>query len=167
MAIANDSQQPTTVSKNFPVKPKLKPKPRNLSQTPESKYWSSFKPHQIPGLVSSINSIVFSPTTPHLFAATHSASLTLFSSQTLEKHSAISSFKDVVTCSSFRPDGSLLAASDRSNSSIVVLLSKFVDLSFLGLYSFSSLVCVSGNNSSRVGGTSRVSSMLSLFCVKA
>ncbi|KAI9181719.1 hypothetical protein LWI28_017852 [Acer negundo] len=112
--MAEDLQLQSHVGKSFPIKPKLKPKARTLSQTPESKYWSSFKPHQIPNLVSSIQSLDFSPNPPHLFAAAHSASLTLFSSKTFTQHSVINSFKDVVTCSSFRSDGSLLAASDVS-----------------------------------------------------
>ncbi|XP_031250894.1 protein SLOW WALKER 1 [Pistacia vera] len=112
--MAEELQPKTTLGKSFPVKPKLKPKARTLSQTPESKYWSSFKTQQIQNLISSINSISFSQIPPHLFAAAHSASLTLFSSQTLSQHSVISSFKDVVSCSSFRSDGALLAASDLS-----------------------------------------------------
>ncbi|KAK1560016.1 hypothetical protein Q3G72_021213 [Acer saccharum] len=74
---AEDLQLQSHVGKSFPIKPKLKPKARTLSQTPESKYWTSFKPHQIPNLVSSIQSLDFSPNPPHLFAAAHSASLTL------------------------------------------------------------------------------------------
>ncbi|XP_041016711.1 protein SLOW WALKER 1 [Juglans microcarpa x Juglans regia] len=97
-----------------PVKPKLKPKPRTPKQTPESKYWSSFKTHQIPNLISSVTSLTFSPTTPHPFAATYSTSLTLFSPQTLSPSSTISSFSDVVSSASFRCDGLLIAASDLS-----------------------------------------------------
>ncbi|XP_028184450.1 protein SLOW WALKER 1-like isoform X1 [Glycine soja] len=101
------------VLKNFPVKPKLKSKARTPKQTPESKYWSSFKTQQIPNLIS-VPSITFSPTPPHSFAAAHSASLTLFSSQTLSPAATISSFSDAVTCASFRSDARLLAASDLS-----------------------------------------------------
>ncbi|KAJ7008420.1 hypothetical protein NC653_007171 [Populus alba x Populus x berolinensis] len=102
-----------TISKTFPTKPKLKPKAKTPSKSPESKYWSSFKSHQISNLISSIPSIDFSPISPHQFAATNSASLTLFSSQTLSPTSTIS-FSDVVTSCSFRCDGSLIAASDLS-----------------------------------------------------
>ncbi|XP_015891605.2 protein SLOW WALKER 1 [Ziziphus jujuba] len=101
-------------SKTFPVKPKLKPKPRTPKQTPESKYWSSFKSQQIPNLISSITSLTYSPSSSHPFAATHSASLTLFSSQTFSPTATISSFSDVVSSASFRCDGLLIAASDLS-----------------------------------------------------
>ncbi|KAF7818258.1 protein SLOW WALKER 1 [Senna tora] len=100
-------------SKMFPVKPKLKSKPRTPKQTPESKYWSSFKTQQIPNLIS-VPSLTFSPSSPHSFAAAHSASLSIFSSETLSVSSTISSFSDVVSCASFRSDGRLIAASDLS-----------------------------------------------------
>ncbi|WJZ90244.1 hypothetical protein VitviT2T_009403 [Vitis vinifera] len=102
------------LSRTFPVKPKLKAKSKKPSKTPESKYWSSFKSHTIPNLISSITSLSFSPATPHHFAAAYSTSLTLFNSKTLEPISSISSFKDVVSCASFRSDGLLIAASDHS-----------------------------------------------------
>ena len=101
------------VQKNFPVKPKLKSMARTPKQTPESKYWSSFKTQQIPNLIS-VPSLTFSPTPPHSFAAAHSASLTLYSSQTLSPAATISSFSDAVSCASFRSDSRLLAASDLS-----------------------------------------------------
>ncbi|CAJ1969143.1 unnamed protein product [Sphenostylis stenocarpa] len=101
------------VQRNFPVKPKLKSKPRTPKKTPESKYWSSFKTQQIPDLIS-VPSLTFSPTAPHSFAAAHSASLTLYSSQTLSPTATISSFSDAVSCASFRSDALLLAASDLS-----------------------------------------------------
>ncbi|TKY52569.1 SLOW WALKER 1 protein [Spatholobus suberectus] len=101
------------IEKSFPVKPKLRSKPRTPKQTPESKYWSSFKTQQIPSLIS-VPSLTFSPTPPHSFAAAHSASLTLFSSQTLSPTATISSFSDAVSCASFRSDALLLAASDLS-----------------------------------------------------
>lgn len=97
-----------------PVKPKLKSKPKSSSKTPESKYWSSFKTHPIPDLISSITSLTFSPAAPHDFAATYSASLSLFSSQTLSSKSKIFSFSDIAYSASFRSDGLLLAASSQS-----------------------------------------------------
>ncbi|KAK9281784.1 hypothetical protein L1049_004690 [Liquidambar formosana] len=97
-----------------PVKPKLKSKPRKPSQTPESKYWSSFKSHPIPDLISAITSLTFSPNPPHDFAATYSASLSLFSSQTLTLKSTVASFSDLSFSASFRCDGNLLAASSLS-----------------------------------------------------
>ncbi|KAJ6319761.1 hypothetical protein OIU78_015216 [Salix suchowensis] len=109
-----EQPQEITISKTFPTKPKLKPKSKALSKTSESKYWSSFKSHQISNLISSIPSIDFSPISPHHFAAANSASLTLFSSSTLSPTSTFSSFSDVVTSCSFRCDGSLIAASDLS-----------------------------------------------------
>ncbi|XP_008222448.1 PREDICTED: protein SLOW WALKER 1 [Prunus mume] len=103
------------ISKTYPVKPKHKPKPRTPKQTAESKYWSSFKTKQIPDLISSITSLTFSPTTPHSFAAAHSASLTLYNPQNKFSPTAtISSFRDVVSSASFRCDGLLIAASDLS-----------------------------------------------------
>ncbi|KAK7344453.1 hypothetical protein VNO77_14080 [Canavalia gladiata] len=101
------------LKKSFPVKPKLKSKPRTPKQTPESKYWSSFKTQQIPNLIS-VPSLTFSPTSPHSFAAAHSASLSIFSSQTLSPTTTISSFSDAVSCASFRSDARLIAASDLS-----------------------------------------------------
>ncbi|XVE77709.1 hypothetical protein DITRI_Ditri13aG0084600 [Diplodiscus trichospermus] len=119
MAEIRPEQQQTTISKTFPIKPKLKPKPRTQSQTPESKYWSSFKSTKIPNLVSSISSLSFSPSPPHLFAAAYSTSLSLFSPLSLSDgdvspSSTFSSFSDVVSSLSFRLDGLLLAASDLS-----------------------------------------------------
>ncbi|XVF32672.1 hypothetical protein REPUB_Repub17cG0102800 [Reevesia pubescens] len=119
MAEIRPEQETTTISKTFLIKPKLKPKPRTQSQTPESKYWSSFKSTQIPNLVSSISSLSFSPSPPHLFAAACSASLSLFSPLSLSDgavspSSTFSSFSDVVSSLSFRLDGLLLAASDLS-----------------------------------------------------
>ncbi|XP_062104726.1 protein SLOW WALKER 1-like [Humulus lupulus] len=95
------------LSKTFPVKPKLKPKPRTQKQTPQSKYWSSFKSQQIPN-----------PKMEHeqhlRLAVTHSASLSIFSSQTFSTTTTISSFSYVVTSASFRCDGLLIAASNLS-----------------------------------------------------
>ncbi|XP_011033642.1 PREDICTED: U3 small nucleolar RNA-associated protein 15 homolog [Populus euphratica] len=108
-----EQTQEIIISKTFPTKPKLKSKPKTPLKTPESKYWSSFKSHQISNLISSIPSIDFSPISPHHFAAANSASLNLFSSHTLSPVSTISS-SDVVTSCSFRCDGSLIAASDLS-----------------------------------------------------
>ncbi|XP_050377055.1 protein SLOW WALKER 1 [Argentina anserina] len=102
------------ISKTFPVKPKQKPKPRTPKQTPESKYWSSFKTNQIPNLISSINSLTFSPAAPHSFAAAHSTSLTLYNPLSSSSQSSNFSLNDVVSSASFRSDGLLLAAADLS-----------------------------------------------------
>ncbi|PRQ19303.1 putative transcription factor WD40-like family [Rosa chinensis] len=102
------------ISKTFPVKPKQKPKPRTPKQTPESKYWSSFKTKQIPNLIASINSLTFSPTAPHSFAAAHSTSLTLYNPQSQFSRSSNISLNDVVSSASFRSDGLLIAAADLS-----------------------------------------------------
>ncbi|XP_050209321.1 protein SLOW WALKER 1 [Mercurialis annua] len=109
----NENQTQQKKDMIFPVKPKLKPKSRTPSKSPESKYWASYKSTQIPKLISSIPSISFSPTSP-IFASAVSASLTLFSSQTFTQTSSVSSFSDVVSSCSFRSDGSLIAASDLS-----------------------------------------------------
>ncbi|KAI3829611.1 hypothetical protein L1987_03738 [Smallanthus sonchifolius] len=100
--------------KTFPVRPKLKPTTKKSTLTPESKYWKSFKPKQTQTLVSSITSLAFSPISPHDFAATHSATVTIFSSQTLEPKSTIAAFKDTATSACFRSDGQLLAAGSYS-----------------------------------------------------
>ncbi|KAL6176192.1 hypothetical protein ACLB2K_052827 [Fragaria x ananassa] len=102
------------ISKTFPVKPKQKPKPRTPKQTPESKYWSSFKTKQIPNLISSINSLTFSPAAPHSLAAAHSTSLTLYNPQSLFSQTSKISLNDVVSSASFRSDGRLIAAADLS-----------------------------------------------------
>nr|XP_043610271.1 protein SLOW WALKER 1 [Erigeron canadensis] len=106
-----DTQQ-EPLNKTFPVKPKLKPTSKtSKSQTPESKYWKSFKPNSTKQtLISSITNLSFSPISPHDFVATHSASVTIFSSQTLEPKSVITSFKDTATSACYRSDGLLLAA---------------------------------------------------------
>ncbi|KAK7392369.1 hypothetical protein VNO78_20805 [Psophocarpus tetragonolobus] len=101
------------VEKNFPVRTRVKSKSRSQKQSPESKYWSSFKTVEIPNLIS-VPSLSFSPTPPHSFAAAHSASLTLFSSLTLSPTATLSSFSDSVSSASFRNDSLLLAASDLS-----------------------------------------------------
>ncbi|XP_042474870.1 protein SLOW WALKER 1 [Macadamia integrifolia] len=102
------------LGQTFPVKSRLKPTPKKTSSPPESKYWRSFKTQQIPDLVYSITSIDFSPEPPHDFAATFSASVTLYSSQTLEPKFKISSFTDVAYSATFRSDGKLLAAGGES-----------------------------------------------------
>ncbi|GFZ04653.1 transducin family protein [Actinidia rufa] len=101
------------IAKTFPVKPKLKPT-STKSTSAESKYWKSFKPQPIQTLIASITSLSFSPAPPHDFAASHSATVTIFSSQTLEPKSTISSFADTATSASFRSDGRLLAAGSHS-----------------------------------------------------
>ncbi|KAF6175654.1 hypothetical protein GIB67_022656 [Kingdonia uniflora] len=103
----------------FPVKPKLKPNSKKLSSTPESKYWRSFKTQKIsnqnnPITTFPITSIEFSPISPHYFAATFSASVTLYSSQTFDPISKISSFSDFAYSATFRSDGKLLAAGGES-----------------------------------------------------
>ncbi|KAL1226306.1 Protein SLOW WALKER 1 [Cardamine amara subsp. amara] len=105
----NDHQ----VSKIFPVKPKSTAKPASKSETPESRYWSSFKPHSIPNLVSSVSALAFSPIHPHTLAVAHSATVSLFSSQTLSVSKRFS-FRDVVSSVCFRSDGALFAACDLS-----------------------------------------------------
>ncbi|KAK7277698.1 hypothetical protein RJT34_22713 [Clitoria ternatea] len=105
-------EEPST-RKRFPVKPKLKSKPRTPKETPESKYWSSFKTQQIPKLIS-VPSLTFSPAAPHSFAAAHSASLSIFSPETFSPTATISSFSDSVSSASFRSDSRLIAASDVS-----------------------------------------------------
>ncbi|GKV01796.1 hypothetical protein SLEP1_g14321 [Rubroshorea leprosula] len=118
MAEIQPQQQTTLISKTFPIKPKLKAKPRTQSQTPESKYWSSFKLTQITNLISSIPSVSFSPSAPHVFAAAHSASLSFYSPLSLSDPdvaaSSSISFSDVVSSLSFRHDGLLLAAANLS-----------------------------------------------------
>ncbi|KAF3545260.1 hypothetical protein DY000_02000250 [Brassica cretica] len=102
-------------SKIFPVKPKSTPKPLSKPETPDSRYWSSFKPHSVPNLVSSVSAVAFSPIHPHSFAVAHSTTVSLFSSNTLTASRRFS-FKDVVSSVSFRSDGALLAASDLSGT---------------------------------------------------
>ncbi|CAK9178058.1 unnamed protein product [Ilex paraguariensis] len=113
------AENKTAIAKTFPVKPKLKPASNKSTPTPESKYWKSFKqPKETPTqtLISSITSLSFSPTQPHDFAATHSATVTIFSAQTLEPKSTIAAFSDTATSAIFRSDGRLLAAGDLSGS---------------------------------------------------
>ncbi|KAF8401574.1 hypothetical protein HHK36_012518 [Tetracentron sinense] len=100
--------------KSFPVKARLKPTSNKASSSPESKYWRSFKTQEISGLISAITSIDFSPVPPHNFAATFSASVTIYDSQTFEPKSTFSSFTDVAYSATFRSDGKLLAAGGES-----------------------------------------------------
>ncbi|XP_047943350.1 protein SLOW WALKER 1-like isoform X3 [Salvia hispanica] len=106
------------MAESFPVKPKLRPTSSKLTPTPEAKYWRSFKiPKDIETTPSKsftfpINSIAFSPTAPHDFVATHSASVSIFSGKTLDPKPPISSFSDTAAAVSFRCDGKLLAAGD-------------------------------------------------------
>ncbi|XP_009788341.1 protein SLOW WALKER 1-like [Nicotiana sylvestris] len=122
-----------SIARTFPVKPKLKPTSANsTTPTPESKYWRSFKTPkdlQSQTLVSAITSLSFSPISPHDFAATHSATVSIFSGQTLEPKTTISSaFKDTVTSASFRSDGRLIAAGDLSGAVQVLDLKSRVPL---------------------------------------
>ncbi|VVB03675.1 unnamed protein product [Arabis nemorensis] len=105
----NDHQ----ISKIFPVKPKSTAKTFSQSETPDSRYWSSFKPHSLPDLTSPVSAFAFSPIHPHSFAVAHSATVSLFSSQTLSSSRRFSC-PDVVSSVCFRSDGLLLAASDLS-----------------------------------------------------
>ncbi|OVA11426.1 WD40 repeat [Macleaya cordata] len=102
------------IGKTFAVKSRLKPKSKKPSSTSESKYWRSFKTQQISNLIYPITSIEFSPLSPNDFAATFSASVTLYSSQTFEPKSTISSFNDIAYSATFRSDGKLLAAGGES-----------------------------------------------------
>ncbi|GAB4852210.1 hypothetical protein Ancab_016402 [Ancistrocladus abbreviatus] len=106
------------LSTTFPTKPRLKPTSKKRHSSPESKYWKSFKTYQISGLFSSITSIDFSPQSPHLFAVTHSASLSLYNPHHPESPtqpiSTISAFTDVAYSASFRSDGKLIAAGGES-----------------------------------------------------
>lgn len=106
------------VSETFPTKPRLRPVSRKPNSSPESKYWKSFKTQQITGLYSSINSVDFSPEHPHLFAATHSATLSIYNPHHLdsptEPISKITAFPDVAYSPSFRSDGKLIAAGGES-----------------------------------------------------
>ncbi|GER33151.1 U3 small nucleolar RNA-associated protein 15 [Striga asiatica] len=62
--------------------------------------------------VYTINSISFSPVAPHDFAAVHSATVSIFSGQTLDHRSTISDFSDTVASASFRGDRKLLTVGD-------------------------------------------------------
>ncbi|KAI3460848.1 hypothetical protein Pfo_017511 [Paulownia fortunei] len=105
------------MAETFPVKPKLRPTSSKTTPTPESKYWRSFKiPKDITtpskSFVYPITSLSFSPIAPYDFAATHSASVSIFSGKTLEPKSTIAAFSDTAASASFRCDGKLLAAGD-------------------------------------------------------
>ncbi|CAI9107976.1 OLC1v1007474C1 [Oldenlandia corymbosa var. corymbosa] len=116
--MAAEEQSRNSLTKTFAVKPKLKSTLNKSTPTAESKYWRSFKApkdHQSKTLISAITSIAFAPTAPYDFAVTHSATVTIFSSETLEVKSTISSpFKDTVSSASFRSDSRLVAAGDHS-----------------------------------------------------
>ncbi|XP_021775148.1 protein SLOW WALKER 1-like [Chenopodium quinoa] len=102
----------------FPTKPRLKPTSKKSNNSPESKFWKSFKTHEISGLVSSITSIDFSPQSPHHFAATYGASLSFFnphhSFSPSEPINTIRSFKDTSYSASYRSDSKLIAAGCQS-----------------------------------------------------
>ncbi|XP_074311870.1 protein SLOW WALKER 1 [Silene latifolia] len=101
----------------YPTKPRLKPPSKTPSTSPESTFWKSFKTptsDNLPNLTltSSVTSLNFSPSHPHHLAATHGASLTLFSPSLTTSN--IHSFKDSSFSASFRSDGLLLAAASAS-----------------------------------------------------
>ncbi|KAL3827881.1 hypothetical protein ACJIZ3_016683 [Penstemon smallii] len=106
------------MAETFPVKPKLRPTSNKTTPTPESKYWKSFKiPKDIEttpskSLTYPITSLSFSPIAPHDFATTNSATLTIYSGQTLEPKSTINAFADTASSASYRCDGKLIAAGD-------------------------------------------------------
>uniref|UniRef100_A0A1J3JEG3 U3 small nucleolar RNA-associated protein 15-like protein n=1 Tax=Noccaea caerulescens TaxID=107243 RepID=A0A1J3JEG3_NOCCA len=101
------------VTKIFPVRPKSTAKSVSESETPDSRYWSSFKHHPLPNLVSSVAAFAFSPVDPHSFVVAHSANVSLFSSHTLSASRRFS-LRDVVSSVCFRSDGALFAAADLS-----------------------------------------------------
>ncbi|GAB2222977.1 hypothetical protein Droror1_Dr00017110 [Drosera rotundifolia] len=103
----------------FPTKPRLKSTSSTTTTvSPETHYWKSFKPQPLPPLVSSITSLDFSPSHPHLLAATHSASLSLFNpANNPDNDSPLAhtvSFSDLSYSATFRSDGTLLAAGSES-----------------------------------------------------
>ncbi|KAL0419959.1 UNVERIFIED_CONTAM: hypothetical protein Sradi_1409400 [Sesamum radiatum] len=95
------------MAETFPVKPKLRPTSGKSTPTAESKYWKSFKiPKDIETTPSKslnypITSLSFSPVAPHDFAATHSASFTVFSGKTLEPKFTVKDFSDAAASASF------------------------------------------------------------------
>ncbi|KAL9235819.1 hypothetical protein vseg_010553 [Gypsophila vaccaria] len=101
------------MAETFPTKPRLKPASKTPSRTPESSYWRSFKStDNCSTLTASVTSLAFSPLHPHLLAATHSASLSLFHPLSASSPaSTFHSFRDSSFSASFRSDGLLLAAS--------------------------------------------------------
>ncbi|KAF9596476.1 hypothetical protein IFM89_012181 [Coptis chinensis] len=97
-------------TKTYPVQTRLKPTSSKLSKSPESKYWRSYKFQEITNLIYPITSLSFSPTSPHNFITSFSASLTLYNAQTIEPISTFSSFNDIAYSPAFRSDGKLVAA---------------------------------------------------------
>ncbi|KAL8141648.1 hypothetical protein V2J09_014680 [Rumex salicifolius] len=101
----------SVVSQSFPIRPRRPTSSHKPNSSPECKYWKSFKTHQISNLISGVTSVDFSPNHPHLFAATHSASLSIYDPfSPAERISTISAFKDISYSASFRSDGKLVAA---------------------------------------------------------
>ncbi|KAL6006783.1 hypothetical protein ACLOJK_032278 [Asimina triloba] len=106
----------------FPIKPRLPTSSsKNPAATPESKYWRSFKTSQITSsLIHPITSVSFSPSPPYPFAVACSASISLYSSQTLSLSSTFSSpFPDIAYSPSFRYDGRLFAAGSHPGSVLI------------------------------------------------
>ncbi|KAG9453361.1 hypothetical protein H6P81_006265 [Aristolochia fimbriata] len=104
-----------SLGKLFPVKSDIPPQSaRRNSLTPESRFWRSFKSDQVAAHVSSITSIEFSPSPPHDFAFSSSASVSIYDSKLCSSKATITSFNDIAYSPSFRSDGRLLAAGSHS-----------------------------------------------------
>ncbi|KAK9733599.1 hypothetical protein RND81_04G077500 [Saponaria officinalis] len=110
------------MAETYPTKPRLKPPSKTPSTTPESSFWKSYKsppPSDLPNLTASITSLSFSPTTPHLLAATHAASLSFFNPHSPSPSAPVStfhSFRDSSFSASFRSDGRLVSAASLSGN---------------------------------------------------
>ncbi|EGF77898.1 hypothetical protein BATDEDRAFT_91149 [Batrachochytrium dendrobatidis JAM81] len=82
--------------------------------TDDTAYWSKLKSPVIIKEFSSINSVQFSPHSPHDFCISSSTRVQIYSATTQSVKKTISRFKDVVHCASIRHDNKLLIAGDAS-----------------------------------------------------
>ena len=75
------------------------------------RYWKRFKTVTITQSYSAVYSVSFSPSAPYDFATTNSTRVQIYSCKGKAAKKTISRFKDLVYCSSFRPDGKLVVSS--------------------------------------------------------
>ncbi|GAO50154.1 U3 snoRNA-associated protein 15 [Saitoella complicata NRRL Y-17804] len=81
-------------------------------QTPEQRYWRTFKSPLLIKEYGSVTHIHFSPNSPYDFAVTASTRVQIYSAKTRQVTKTISRFKEVAYGGELRQDGKLLVAGD-------------------------------------------------------
>lgn len=111
----------------------VRPLALRATSSAEERYWKAIKPAKVHKHYVKIAHLAFSPTEPHYLATCASTKVTLYDPVSLEPSKSITRFQDVSLCSSFRPDGKLIAASDQKGMiQIFDLSSRMILRSFTG-----------------------------------